>query len=189
VDVSPAQESTNKMAFYATVEGVTTYPNVWVHAVDARTIFPQPDVPAEVAERKPAALDARVEIVWPHAGAPVAEADLANISVYLFVADTRVALAPGLPWSPVVRLHRSLNTDAEVAGTTAVGLPRTIEDNGMRYLAWDFNDVNVSAARDPLNRIYFWVSVDDVPTATNVWAHGADARTYLPEPEVLASCE
>jgi hypothetical protein len=56
-------------------------------------------------------------------------------------------------------------------------------------VAWDFNGVDVSAANDPLNRVYFWVSVDGVPTYTNVWAHGSDARTLFPQPDVLNSCK
>ena len=67
--------------------------------------------------------------------------------------------------------------------------PRAVADGGFSYLVWDFNDVDVSAAQDPLNSIYFWVQVDDVPTYPNVWAHGSDARTIFPDADVPAeSC-
>ncbi|MGH7860837.1 MAG: hypothetical protein ACREOS_01220, partial [Candidatus Dormibacteraceae bacterium] len=49
---------------------------------------------------------------------------------------------------------------------------------------WEFNDVDVSAARDPLNKYYFAIQVDGVPTHTTIWAHGAAARTSLPRPDV-----
>jgi hypothetical protein len=56
-------------------------------------------------------------------------------------------------------------------------------------MAWDFNDIDVSAANDALNRLTFWVSVDDVPTYSNFWAHAVDARTLFPQPDVLNSCK
>jgi hypothetical protein len=188
VDVSAAQDPTGKLAFFATVEGVPTYPNIWVYAGDPRTIFPQADMPQGVTDRRPAAVDARIEIVWPHDGAPVDQADRANITVYLFDAGSKTALSPSISWLPVVRLHHSLNVDPEQPETAVAGQPRTITVNGITFEAWDFNDVDVSAARDPLNRLYFWASVDDVPAYSNIWAHGADARTFFPEPETLSSC-
>jgi len=50
---------------------------------------------------------------------------------------------------------------------------------------WDFNDVDVSAARDPQSKLHFWVEVDGIRTYSNFWTHGVDARTYLPNPDVL----
>jgi hypothetical protein len=50
---------------------------------------------------------------------------------------------------------------------------------------WDFNDINVSAARDPENKLHFWVQVDGLITRSSFWTHGLDARTYLPHPDVL----
>jgi hypothetical protein len=191
VDVSAARDSTSKLSFFATVDGMEAAHNVWVHAADARTIFPRADVPAEVTHARPASLDARIEIVWPHDNLPTEQATLANISVYLFEAGTRRALAPGMDWSPMVRLHWSLNADSEAvaSGSGRIGIPRLATEDGLRFLAWDFNDVDVSAAQDTLNRLYFWVTVDGVTTATNIWAHGSDARTILPQAEALESCK
>jgi hypothetical protein len=188
VDVSAAQDPTGKLAFFATVDDTSTYHNIWIHAADPRTIFPQADMPRGVTDRQPKAVDARIEIVWPHDSAPAQEAKLANVTVYLFEVGSMVALSPSVSWTPVVRLHRSLNVDPEKPGTAVIGQPRTVTVNGLTFEAWDFNDVDVSAAQDPLNRLYFWVSVDDVVTFSNVWAHGADARTFFPEPETLSSC-
>jgi hypothetical protein len=188
IEVSAAQDPTGKLAFFATVDNLFTYHNVWMHAADPRTIFPQADIPTGTTDAPPSAVDARVEIVWPHGSAPVGQADLANITVYLFEAGSQVAIAASSTWSPVVRLHRSLNADPEEPGTTVVGVPRTMTQNGLSFRVWDFNDVAVSAARDPLNKIYFWASVDNVPASSNIWAHGLDARTIFPEPEILNSC-
>ncbi len=125
-------------------------------------------------------VDAKIEIVWPKGGASVTEADRANISVYLFRPGT-LDIAP-CQWWPTVRLWAALNNGQ--AQPVAVAIP------GVRYgpigslRTWEFNDVDVSATRNPWNRIYFFVTIDGVDTHTNVWAHGADVRTYFPQQEI-----
>ena len=190
VDVSAARDPANRLTFFTTVDGVRTLHNVWTHATDARTVFPQADVPTGTISRLPAALDARIEIVWPHDGLPGDQATLANITAYLFAPGTLQAIPPGVSWTPTARLHWSLNTDAEkLPGTGVLGTPRAITaTNGVNFLAWDFNDVDISAMREPLNKLYFWVSVDDAVTFPNVWAHGTEARTVFPQPDVLNNC-
>ena len=188
VDVSAARNPNSKLSFFVTVDGVETLPNVWAHAVDARTLFPQQDVPASAATRIPDAVDAKIQIVWPHPGA-TADQQLANITAFLFESGTKRVVSPALGWQPTVRLHWSLNSDAELPNSTILGVPRaTTADNGIRVLAYDFNDVDISAAQDPLNRIFFWVSVDGVTTYSNIWAHGTDARTVFPVADILNSC-
>ena len=190
VDVSVARDPANRLTFFTTVDGVRTLHNVWTHAADARTVFPQADVPTGTISRSPLALDGRIEIVWPHDNLPPEQARLANITAYLFALDTLQAIGPDASWTPTVRLHWSLNTDTEkLPGTGIVGVPRTITaSNGVKFQAWDFNDVDISAARETLNKLYFWVSADDVVTFPNVWAHGVDARTVFPQPDVLNAC-
>lgn len=190
IDVSAAQDPANKITFFATVDGVRTYHNVWVHAQDARTIVSQPERPAQLLENPPQQTDARIQIVWPHDDLPVDQADLANITVYLFETGTLNAVSAAGGWDPEVRLHRSLNAENEdPAADTPAGRARAIPlENGQAMLAWDFNDVDVSAARDRMNKLYFWVSVEDVSTFPNVWAHGADAPTVFPQLDVLESC-
>jgi len=190
VDVSAARDPMNKLAFFVTVDGVQTYHNIWIHAADARTVFPQADMPPAAIQWRPGTVDARIEIVWPHDGAPLQDARLANINAYVFAAGGKQALSPALSWRPVVRLHRSLNNDPEQPGTALAGTPREISaENGVRFVAWDFNDVDVSLARDPLNQLFFWVSLDDTTTFTNIWVHGAEPRTIFPQPDILNSCE
>jgi hypothetical protein len=190
VDVAAARDPANKLTFFTTVDGVRTLHNVWTHAADARTVFPQTDVPTGTLRRLPVALDSRIEIVWPHDNLPPEQATLANITAYLSAPGTLQTIPPDVSWTPTAKLHWSLNADTEkTPGTGIAGVPRTLTaSNGVRFQAWDFNDVDVSAARETLNRLYFWVTVDDVATFPNVWAHAVDARTVFPQPDMLGDC-
>jgi hypothetical protein len=190
VDVSAARDPSNKISFFVTADTARSFHNVWTHAMDARTLMPQQDVPTGTVTSRLSAVDARIEIVWPHGNLPVDQAARANITAYLFEPETRRAIPPTLGWRPVVRLHWALNADTNKgAASSKIGEPRPITAaNGVTFLAWDFNDVDVSAARDPLNKIYFWVSVDEVLTFSNIWAHGVDARTIYPQADLLNSC-
>ncbi len=193
VDVSAARDPANKITFFATVDGVRTLRNIWVHAADARTLLPQPDVPLGVVDAPPAAVDARIEVVWPHDDLPVEQARLANVTAYLFATNSLEAIPPGLGWRPAVRLHYSLNTDAEELGaylSAPIGSSRVITtEAGLAFLAWDFDNIDVSAAQDPINKLYFWLSVDDVIVFPNVWAHGSNTPTISPQTDVLNSCK
>lgn len=191
VDVSAARDPSNKLMFFVTVDGVRTLHNVWSHAADARTIFPQQDVPVSASLQAPGAVDARIEIVWPHDNLPMDQATRANITAFLFVHGALQAFSPQIAWTPTARLHWSLNSDVEQApGSGLIGFSRTTATaGGLEFLAWDFNDVDTSATRDPLNKLYFWVSVDGLPTYSSIWAHGADARTIFPQPDLLKSCQ
>ena len=187
VDVSAARDPKNKLYFSVRLAGGPYRANVWVHGLDARTYLPQPVHPSGTqvvtAGSIPVELDARIQIVWPHGGAAVEQARLANISADLFVRRTRVALAPsgsgGAPWTPAVWLVCALNNDAGVR--VARGQAR--RDGAVVH--WDFNDVDVSAARDLQSKLHFWIEVDGIRTYSNFWTHGVDARTYLPNPDVL----
>jgi hypothetical protein len=193
VDVSAAREPANKLTFFVTVDGVKTLHNVWVHAADARTIFPQPDTPTGVVTRRPDAVDARIEVVWPHDNLPVDKATLANITAYPFDGETKQAIPPELNWSPTLRLHQSMNADTETAeayGSAPIGVSRVItSENGVHFLAWDFDNVDVSAAQDSLNKLYFWLSGDDMVAYPNIWAHGANTPTIFPQTDILNSCK
>lgn len=187
VDVSAARDPKNKLYFSVRVAGQPYRANVWVHGVDARTYLPQPLQPDGVLLVSPAAapaeVDARIQIVWPHRGAPVTEANLANISADLFGHGTRKRLGSagtGSPWQPAVWLVRAVNNN--VGERAARGAPRAAGDGSVH---WDFNDVDVSPARDPESKLHFWIEVDGIRTYSNFWTHGVDARTYLPNPDVL----
>jgi len=191
VDISAARDGVTKLYFSARVAELACRSNLWAHGNDARTYMPQPfqaelDLPV-TADGAPAEVDARIQILWPHGGAAISQAALANISVDLFMHGTALRLAPatfGQPWQPAVWLVRAV--DNAVGERVARGAPR-IEPNGAAH--WDFNDVDVSPARNPASKVHFWIEVDGARTYSNFWTHGLDARTYLPNPEPpLGNC-
>ncbi len=125
-----------------------------------------------------AGVDARIEVVWPHDFAPVTEADQANIGLRLFAPGSLVPPACG--WQPKAIVWLAANTDpiAPLDSTEQ----RSVDGQPFPY--WNLNDVDVSGANDPSQKLYFMVRVAGVDTATSVWAHGADPRTYFPQPDV-----
>ena len=191
VDVSALNDPANKLLFFVTVDGVPTRHNVWTHGTDARTVFPQTDIPPGLTSQPPRAVEARIEVLWPHDDEPQESARLANLTAYLFDADSGKAFAPDTPWLPQVHLHWALNNDADQGqASSKIGTPRTIAGpNGMHFLGWDFNDIDISAAQDPRNTLHFWVTVDDTPTFSSVWTHGTVSPTIFPQQDQLNSCE
>ena len=125
------------------------------------------------------AVDAKIEIVWPHANASVQSARQVNITAYLFGPDTRRSVP--CDFGNTVRLWRALNN--QPVENVATGSRRTVTQGGVTFPVWDLNDVDVSAARDGANKYYFYITVDGIAANFNVWSHGADARTYLPNPK------
>ena len=124
------------------------------------------------------AVDAKIQIVWPQGNLPVTKAAKANIGVNLFQHGTSQAICSS--WTPTVKLWRSLNNGVEQQVGTGV-LGTATAPSGQTYNVWQFNDVDVSAANDPVNKYYFRVSVDGASSAySNIWSHGQDARTYFP---------
>lgn len=180
VDVSAARDARNKLYFYVSVAGVQTRSNVWVHAQDGRTWFPEQDVPA-AAGYTGSPVDARIEILWPHGGAPVSRADRANLTAILTRPGTLESVSPD--WSPTVRLWRAL--DNGVLEEVAVGEKRLVTRGGLTYPVWDFNNLDISTAQDPAHKLIFMLTVDGVEARSNVWVHGVDARTIFPVWDVL----
>jgi hypothetical protein len=155
-------------------------PQILVEDVSGGANPPAPTataVPATAAATP--AVDARIEIVYPQNGVPVAQADKANVTAYLFQSGSKVPVA--CDYSGTVRLWAAVNNDP--ARAVATGTRRIGASSGKSAVAYDFNDVDVSAAKDAHNKIYFFVTVDGVATRSNVWSHGADARTYFPNPD------
>ena len=191
VDVSFANNTDNKLYFFVTVDDVVDAHNVWAHAADARTHFPQADVPQRLAASVPQAVDAKIETFIPHEGKPPLEADRGDLRVYLFPhGDPETTFGPNLDWTPQVRLYWAVNTDVgQPEGMGLPGTPVLMNTGQVTQWVWEFKDVDVRAAQTPGNRIFFWVQVDDVPTYTNIWVHGSDARTLFPRQDVPeASC-
>jgi hypothetical protein len=180
VDVSAAESPQHHLAFWIAADGPKVNSNVWSHGSDARTYFPQQDAPTDVLSQPPSAVDAKIEIVWPHGNLPVSQTTQVNVGVDLFAHGSLSSVPPN--YAPVVRLYRAIgNGPFELV---AVGDRVLQTANGLTYPTWQFNDVDVSAARDPHTRVSFRADVVGVTTFANLWTHGADARTSLPKQEV-----
>ncbi|HEY64144.1 MAG TPA: exo-alpha-sialidase [Caldilineae bacterium] len=180
IDVSYAQERDAKLYYLVRIPGVMTRTSVWAHAADARTYYPLPAWPQAVSSRMPEGeLDARILVVWPHdidgRPRPVEEADWANVRVGLYLPGTLTSVPPDPEL--VVRLMGALDND--IGRTIGIGYMRIISGD-VSYPVWDFDNIDVSAARDGRSRWTFWIEVDGYKTRSNVWVHGVDARTYFP---------
>ncbi|MBI4299929.1 MAG: hypothetical protein HY677_02245 [Chloroflexi bacterium] len=187
VDVSAARDPRNKYYFRLSVDGLPGHGNIWSHGDDARTYLPAPDVPAGIAPAAPQQVDGRIEIVWPHDNLPVDKATKANVSTYLFQRGTLQSVPAD--WSPTVRLWRALNSGQEEE--VAVGRKVMKKAGDVSFPAWEFDNIDVSAAANPVNKYYFRVTVDGIDSHSNIWSHGADARTYFPNKDVptgVAEC-
>ncbi len=130
-------------------------------------------------------LEARIQVVWPHSQAgtfaAVTSAPLANITANVYLPGTTTSVPCN--FNNTVRLWLAVNNQPAVP--IAVGRPRYVQVGGSNpyyYPVWDFNDVNVSAAMDPANKLYMYIQIDNVLTISNVWIHAANALTYLPNP-------
>jgi photosystem II stability/assembly factor-like uncharacterized protein len=189
VDVSRANDPSQRLYFMVRVEGVDTATSVWAHGADPRTYFPQPDVPSGTATDGLDAVDARIQIVWPHdeAGNPrsVREGTLVNVLVTFFKHGTRLSVP--VDWQPAgLTLHGAW--DQEVGKPLSSEAVRSTRQAGaIAYPVWEFNNIPVERATTPADAaagtgatLYLWVMADGVQTYPNIWAHGADSRTYFP---------
>jgi photosystem II stability/assembly factor-like uncharacterized protein len=182
VDVRYASDPQHKLYFMIQVAGADTATSIWTHGSDPRTNYPFPEVPSGVAAGKIDAVDARIQVVWPHDAQgnlkDTSEADFVNISVALYKHGTRLSVPAG--WTPARMLLLG-------AWNQEIGLPLAREAvdevrkaGAITYPTWEFNNVPVSRAKDPANKVHLWVRVDGVDTYPTIWTHGADARTLFP---------
>lgn len=139
------------------------------------TPTPPGSTSAPAADAIRSGVDARIEVVWPHDFAPLQDATLANAGIRLFLPGSLEP--PSCGWRPSVELWRAVGT--EPASRVELAEQRAVDGQPFPY--WDANDVDVSPARSENAKVYFLVKVDGVDTATSVWAHAADARTFFPE--------
>ena len=193
LDVTWANDPGHQLIYMARVTPglAESHNSVWIHAADARTYLPEPPQPTGVAAAGVTEVDGRILVVWPHdpSGRFVepAQADLVNISAVLFQQDTLLALAPDdLPR----RLWLIGALDNQIGRRLAVGKPRQVEGDGFRYTIYDFNDIDVSLARDPAHHWSFWLEAPGMDMFSNVWVHGSDARTIAPRmTEPIVGCQ
>lgn len=189
VNISQANDPAHKLYFLVQVEGVDTATSVWAHSADPRTYFPQPDVPSGVAPASVEAVDARIQIVWPHdeAGQPksVTEGTLVNVLVAFFQHGTRLSVP--LNWQPKgLTLRGAWNHEVDKPlATQAIRSER--QAGAISYPVWEFDNIPVARATRSGDApdaagatLFLWVVADGVTTYPTIWAHGADARTYFP---------
>jgi hypothetical protein len=183
---------------------VDTATSVWAHGADARTYFPQQDVPSGIADAPIDGVDARIEIVWPHDVAgnsrPATEGTLANVAVAFFKHGTRLSVPVG--WQPA-GLTLFGAWDQELGKPLArQAVTYTRQSGAITYPVWEFHNIPVERATLPASSppettakdatgstLYLWVIADGVQTYPTIWAHGADARTYFPaKDEPIQGC-
>ncbi|MCP4167631.1 MAG: hypothetical protein GY759_17320 [Chloroflexi bacterium] len=184
IDVTWANDADHKLIFLARVSPTLaqSQSSPWIHAADARTYLPEPPQPTDITSTKPEAIDALIRVVWPHDQRGRFEtpdrANLVNISAVLVAQDTLLALAPDyLP----ERVWLIGSLDNQVGRRLAVGEPQVIRSGNVEYTTFEFNDIDVSLARDAKHHWTFWLEVPEMKASTNVWVHGIDSRTHAPE--------
>ena len=193
LDVTWANDPNHQLIYMARVAPglAESYASVWVHAADARTHLPDPPQPEGLAPMGTTEMDGRILVVWPHdeAGryAPPEDAPLANITAILFRRGTLQAIqSEDLP----ERVWLVGALDNQIGRRLAVGRQREVEENGLRYTVYDFNDIDVSLARAPAHHWAFWLEAPGIDLASNVWIHGSDARTMAPRiTEPITTCQ
>jgi photosystem II stability/assembly factor-like uncharacterized protein len=189
VDVSRANDAGNKIYFLVATGAQGSGPDlatsVWAHGADPRTFFPQQDVPSGLAAGPIEAVDARIQIVWPHDGTgaeqPPNAATHANVAVLFFKRGTRLSAPVG--WQPGgVTLYGAWNHEIgrPLAKEATTGVRTT---GAITYPYWEFTNIPVARALDPSNRLYLWVRLDAIETHPTIWVHGTDARTAFPVPD------
>ncbi len=183
LDVTWANEAGRQLIYMAQVAPglAQSRASVWIHAADARTKLPDPPQPSGLAPAGVSEMDGRIFLVWPHDETgryvPPEVANLANVSAVLYQRDTLLALAAAdLP----DRVWLVGAPDNQVGRRLAMGKKRIVSEAGLRYTVFDFNDIDVSLARDPLHHWSFWLEAPGADLTSNVWVHGSDARTLAP---------
>ena len=127
----------------------------------------RPWILEEVVSPLPAAVRTRIETVWPHAGAPVEQADLANVTVQVLAMDG-VQPVP-CRWEPRVTLRASI--DGGPDRVVGIGRRQLVRTDQVTYPVWRYDNVPVGAARSG-KVITFSVDVGGVPVIPEYWEYG-----------------
>ena len=132
----------------------------------------------------------RIEMVWPHDSAPVNEANRANVTAQLLMPDSLEAVpcryAPETP----VQLFAWKDSGREKI-FLGEGVPRQAVENGVSYLVWDFNGVDLSYAKQEGKSLELFVVVEGVTTDPRPWIYGGEKNQdwTLPRVTPARSCE
>lgn len=171
--------------------------NVWVHAADPRTYYPNPVTPTgfSTSTLPSVGMDARIQIVWPHDTlgnfASVERATRVNIGVEVFEHGTlkAIPLDSSQKFSYTLSLLVATWNNPVGAATYSSLVPVQYTISGQTFTRWNFNDIPVV----PWVQYHFLAGV--TPTGSpsmspyaSIWTHAPDARTYLPNPQAPPSC-
>jgi hypothetical protein len=129
----------------------------------------------EKVQPLPDAIEAPVEVVWGTNGGSILGSPTANVSAALLLPDSGQAVP--CRWAPTVTLMASVAGQVPVG--VATGTKRMVTENGVTYPVWDFNNVDVAAAKQG-QWMEFWVAVDGVTRVKpGYWVYGQD----FPQPQ------
>jgi len=166
--------------------------NIWVHAADPRTFFPNPLVPTGYCGPS-GDLDPRIQIVWPHDErgqfAPVERAPFVNIAVDLFEHGTLNSVP--LEYQPTKLILNIAEGNGPVTFSDLTAQKVTYVVGDKTFPRWVFNNVPVKLGQQ--YHFMVWVVPRErrdgtlSPYAT-IWTHARDARTILPHPQVPPPC-
>lgn len=178
LDLGPGRAALDPAAYALTCDGE---PLPHTRAAAALTFAIRPGQLVECRYAPAAgvmAVDATIAILWPHDNAAIGQARRANLTAYLLLPDSRWAVPCDFANTATLWMAQ----DNEPARPIADGVRRLAGFDGRRVPVWDFNDIDISAARDGQTRLCFTVRVAGVACRSNLWVHGSDARTHMPQP-------
>jgi hypothetical protein len=173
--------------------------NVWVHALDPRTYYPQPLEPTGFTAETDK-LDTRIQIVFPHDTAgkyvPAQEATRVNIAVDIFEHGS-LRSVKSFPADHIIlyfaRGNEVIRPAIEVDAQGLAAKPPSQEINRIslvEYPRWVFNDIPVLP--DQQYNFLVWLvpppKQESLIVYPNIWTHAKDARTYYPDPERPPTC-
>jgi hypothetical protein len=132
----------------------------------------------------------RIEMVWPHHSAPVQEADKANVTAQLLMPGSLEPVPCRYAPEKPVQLFAWRDSGKEKV-FLGEGTPRVATENGVSYLVWDFNGVDVSYARQEGKSLELFVVVEDLKTDPQPWIYGGEKNQdwTLPPVRPTKGCE
>lgn len=134
----------------------------------------------EVAPLPTNRVRSRIQMVWPRDGAEVKDATRVNVTAQLLMPGAGSESVPCRYTPEQVQLWRKPN--GGVPQLVGKGTRRMVDEQGLRYPVWDFNDVPVDYARTEGNSYEFSVLVDGIKTQPEVWTYGGPNPTDWTRP-------
>jgi hypothetical protein len=183
VNASLAADPGAKFSFVAYARGLPAS-NVYLHTGDKPAEGGQPVKPSGYSSPNPAAVDTRIQVVFPHDDqghqAPVKSATAVNIAVDIFQHGTMLSVAPDAKYDPRLWLAEG----SDVLQMAPPGVQRTTYTvNGQGYPRWIFNDVRV----EPDHSYHFLATTAPLGqpggSYPNIWNYVGEIRSpFKPQP-------